>query len=285
MHRSSSGDHRATHRAELQHRRRHPPGPRRHGRGVTPRLPFLRRILKHPRLKQYKWLVVLAMAVNLGWAVYGAAAGDWWTSDGADLRAIALVAQTDLAAAVVFRQQYVLNALAWLVTRRRCPGRCGCGGCLASTLWPALARRHTPTSSSSAARLHALSGQVYPTTGAATRIGRLFADYDLLLADNDRIRICQHEFVSKSTPKLRQRTRLITPSASAGGVRAAIRQTRLTSGETILRCLMLEMMAAHRQPPISGAGHAVRNWARQPSSVVSAAGRPGRRPGRRSTSR
>jgi hypothetical protein len=49
--------------------------------------------------------------------VYGAAADDWWTSDGTDLRAIALTAQMNLAAAVVFRQPYILNALAWLVTR------------------------------------------------------------------------------------------------------------------------------------------------------------------------
>jgi hypothetical protein len=33
------------------------------------------------------------------------------------LGAVALVAQTNLAAAVIFRQQFVLNALAWLVTR------------------------------------------------------------------------------------------------------------------------------------------------------------------------
>src|SRR6478752_9262318 len=86
--------------------------------GLTaPRPPFLRRILKHPRLKQYNRLVVLVMTVNLGWVAYAAAAADWWTSDGSELRAIALTAQTNLAAAVVFRQPYVLNALAWLVTR------------------------------------------------------------------------------------------------------------------------------------------------------------------------
>jgi hypothetical protein len=84
---------------------------------IAPRLPFLRRILKHPRLKQYNRLVVLVMTVNLGWVAYAAATADWWTSDGSDLRAIALTAQTNLAAAVVFRQPYVLNALAWLVTR------------------------------------------------------------------------------------------------------------------------------------------------------------------------
>ena len=84
--------------------------------GAAPEvLPFPRRILKHPRLVHYNRLVVLVMTVNLGWAVHGAA--NWWTLDGANLGALALVAQTNLAAAVLFRQQYVLNALGWLVTR------------------------------------------------------------------------------------------------------------------------------------------------------------------------
>jgi hypothetical protein len=85
--------------------------------GVAPRLPFLRRILKHPRLMHYNRLVALVMTVNLAWLVYGATTANWWTSDGADLGAIARMAQTNLAAAVLFRQPYLLNALAWLVTR------------------------------------------------------------------------------------------------------------------------------------------------------------------------
>ena len=85
-------------------------------RGVAPSLPMHRRVLKHPRAMQYNRLIVLALVVNVGWLGYGAAAG-WWTSSGTDLRAVALTAQANLAAAVVFRQQYVLNALAWLVTR------------------------------------------------------------------------------------------------------------------------------------------------------------------------
>lgn len=86
--------------------------------GAAPEvLPFPRRILKHPRLMHYNRLVALVMTINLGWAVYGATTAHWWTVDGADLGALALVAQTNLTAAVVFRQQYVLNALAWLVTR------------------------------------------------------------------------------------------------------------------------------------------------------------------------
>jgi hypothetical protein len=87
------------------------------GLAMPPRLPLLRRILKHPRVMHYNRLAALMMAVNLGWAGYGATAANWWTSDGTDLGAVALVAQTNLAAAVVFRQPYVVNALAWLVTR------------------------------------------------------------------------------------------------------------------------------------------------------------------------
>jgi hypothetical protein len=79
-------------------------------------LPLPRRILKHPRLMHYNRLVVLVMTINLGLALHGVAA-NWWTADGAALDALALVAQANLTAAVLFRQQYVLNALAWLVTR------------------------------------------------------------------------------------------------------------------------------------------------------------------------
>jgi hypothetical protein len=79
-------------------------------------LPFPRRILKHPRLMHYNRLVVLVMTINLGLALHGVAA-NWWTADGAALDTIALTAQANLTAAVLFRQQYVLNALAWLVTR------------------------------------------------------------------------------------------------------------------------------------------------------------------------
>jgi hypothetical protein len=65
----------------------------------------------------YNRLVALVMTVNFGWAGYGATAANWWTSEGTDLDAVALVAQSNLAAAVLFRQQYIINALAWLVTR------------------------------------------------------------------------------------------------------------------------------------------------------------------------
>jgi hypothetical protein len=87
------------------------------GEGCAPRLPVLRRLLKHPRVMQYNRLIVFVVIVNLGWAVYGATAGSWWTSQGADLAGIAFMAQTNLAAAVLFRQQYILNAAAWLATR------------------------------------------------------------------------------------------------------------------------------------------------------------------------
>jgi hypothetical protein len=86
-------------------------------RGIAPPLPLLRRTLKHPRVMHYNRLIALMMTVNLGWALYGATAANWWTSKGTDLSAVAFMAQTNLAAAVAFRQQYILNALAWLLTR------------------------------------------------------------------------------------------------------------------------------------------------------------------------
>ncbi|ORA32898.1 hypothetical protein BST13_21205 [Mycobacterium aquaticum] len=87
------------------------------GEDCAPRLPLLRRLLKHPRMMHYNRLIVFVVIVNLGWAVYGATAGNWWTSQHTGLSEIAFMAQTNLAAAVLFRQQYILNAAAWLATR------------------------------------------------------------------------------------------------------------------------------------------------------------------------
>ncbi len=79
--------------------------------------PVVRRILKHRRAMHYNRLIVVILIVNISCAIYGASVAGWWRADGTDLHAIALVAQVNLAVAVVFRQQYIINALAWLVTR------------------------------------------------------------------------------------------------------------------------------------------------------------------------
>jgi hypothetical protein len=82
----------------------------------APSLPMHRRVLKHPRAMQYNRLVALALGGNACWLGYGVTAG-WWTTAGADLGAIAFAAQLNLAAAVLVRQPYVVNALGWLATR------------------------------------------------------------------------------------------------------------------------------------------------------------------------
>ncbi|MDT5234387.1 MAG: hypothetical protein QOD36_2987 [Mycobacterium sp.] len=84
---------------------------------LPPCAPFVQRILKYPRVMHYNRLVALVLGGNIAFAVYGVFVADWWTFNGADLRAIAMVAQVNLAVAVLVRQQYVVNALAWLVTR------------------------------------------------------------------------------------------------------------------------------------------------------------------------
>ena len=83
---------------------------------IAPRLPLLRRILKHPRLKQYNRLVVLVMTVNVGWAFtrhsrelvdIGRRRPGRHRTDGTD--------ESRCRRGV--SQPYILNALAWLVTR------------------------------------------------------------------------------------------------------------------------------------------------------------------------
>jgi SARP family transcriptional regulator, regulator of embCAB operon len=65
----------------------------------------------------------------------------------------------------------------------------------ASAVASTLDRRTTATGRPNVARLHALSGQVYPLTGAATRIGRL-ADNDVVLDDAE---VSRHHAVVSDT--------------------------------------------------------------------------------------
>ncbi|HEX2402941.1 MAG TPA: hypothetical protein VHJ79_23615 [Mycobacterium sp.] len=84
---------------------------------LPPCAPFVQRILKHPRVMHYNRLVALVLVGNMALAIYGMCIADWWPSAGTDLRAVAMAAQVNLAVAVLVRQQYAINALAWLVTR------------------------------------------------------------------------------------------------------------------------------------------------------------------------
>ena len=81
-----------------------------------------------------------------------------------------------------------------------------------------LGRRTTATGRAAVARLHALSGQVYPLIGAATRIGRL-ADNDVVLDDAEVSR--HHAVVSDTGTGF-----VITDLRSANGVHVQDRRIR-----------------------------------------------------------
>jgi DNA-binding SARP family transcriptional activator len=81
-----------------------------------------------------------------------------------------------------------------------------------------LGRRTTAAGRAAVARLHALSGQVYPLTGAATRIGR-FADNDVVLDDAEVSR--HHAVVSDTGTGF-----VITDLRSANGVHVQDRRIR-----------------------------------------------------------
>ena len=108
------------------------------------------RALKHPSAMHYNRFVALVLGANVACALIGAAVAGWWASDGPDLSAIAVVAQVNFAFAIIFRQQYVINALAWLATRPPTSwplrvrwllgkyyhfGGLHVGGAIAGTLW------------------------------------------------------------------------------------------------------------------------------------------------------
>jgi hypothetical protein len=81
-----------------------------------PVLPGVRRALKHPRLMPYHRLIALVALVNLAVVRFH---GDWRIGDAGALSATADLLLLNLAAAVLIRQQVVLNALFGLAGRGR----------------------------------------------------------------------------------------------------------------------------------------------------------------------
>ena len=92
--------------------------PRPQVRGDTVPLPawsrLIKRISKHPRAMHYNRLIGAIIAVNLVLAVV---ARSWWSSTERALAALAVLAEANIALAVIFRQQAVINSLGRLATR------------------------------------------------------------------------------------------------------------------------------------------------------------------------
>jgi CRP-like cAMP-binding protein len=74
----------------------------------------LRRLAKAPWAMHYNRLIVLVLAAN---ALLGAYGAGHWEDYGAALGTVALITQANIALAIIFRQQYVINFLGWLATR------------------------------------------------------------------------------------------------------------------------------------------------------------------------
>jgi CRP-like cAMP-binding protein len=74
----------------------------------------LRRLLKAPWAMHYNRLIVLVLAANALLAAYGVG---HWEHYGPALGTVALITQANIALAIIFRQQYVINFLGWLATR------------------------------------------------------------------------------------------------------------------------------------------------------------------------
>jgi hypothetical protein len=73
--------------------------------------PPVRRALKHPRAMPYHRLIVAVLLINLALLWHHVQRGDWRIDDGSALSALAGLTLVNLAAAVLIRQQTVLNVL------------------------------------------------------------------------------------------------------------------------------------------------------------------------------
>jgi len=127
-----------------------------------------RRLCKHPRLMPYHRLILAVVLGNLGVLGYHLDHGDWRIDDGSALSALAAAALVNLTAAVLIRQQTVLNVLfglagrgspswplwlRWSVSKVHHVGGIHVGGALAGTAWlcaftcvATLGRAHHPAS-------------------------------------------------------------------------------------------------------------------------------------------
>ena len=76
-----------------------------------------RRLLKHPRFMPYFRLIALVVLINVAVLVHHLDRGDWLIADGSALSALATLTLLNFTAAVVIRQQHVLNVLYGLAGR------------------------------------------------------------------------------------------------------------------------------------------------------------------------
>jgi hypothetical protein len=112
--------------------------------------PAARRLAKQPRLMPYHRLIVAVLAINAAVLADHLQRGDWRIADGSALTALSTLTLVNLAAAVVIRQQNVLNVLfglagrgsrtwplwlRWSISKVHHVGGIHAGGALAGTAW------------------------------------------------------------------------------------------------------------------------------------------------------
>ena len=76
-----------------------------------------RRLFKHPHLMPYHRLILAVVLINLGVLCYHVDRGDWLIADGSALSALSALTLVNFTAAVLIRQQNILNVLFGLAGR------------------------------------------------------------------------------------------------------------------------------------------------------------------------
>lgn len=83
---------------------------------LPPELPRWRTMWSHHTLSQYRRLVALVIAINIGLLIYGLTNGSWWTSNSIALGAISNLVVANIGIAILIRQQLVINLLFKIAT-------------------------------------------------------------------------------------------------------------------------------------------------------------------------
>ncbi|MFZ0544955.1 MAG: hypothetical protein WAM60_05935 [Candidatus Promineifilaceae bacterium] len=120
---------------------------------LPPQQPLLRRLGKHPTFMHYNRLIFLVAVINLAVLGYGAASGMWWTGEGIALSTLSNLVVLNISAAILIRQQYVINLLfktatsvptswplsiRWLMGKVYHFGGIHVGGAVVGTVWFAI---------------------------------------------------------------------------------------------------------------------------------------------------
>ncbi|MEM7333237.1 MAG: hypothetical protein AAF490_14200 [Chloroflexota bacterium] len=83
---------------------------------LPPQESRLKSFWRHHTMSQYRRLVYLITAINIGYLIYGLTNGGWWAAGNINLATLSNMVIANIGVAILIRQQYVINLLFKIAT-------------------------------------------------------------------------------------------------------------------------------------------------------------------------